>query len=140
MKRLLVPDSSVILKWVLKTDEADTEKALSLLSSWVAGEVAILLPSLWVYEVGNIVGRKNPQSSGEIMTLLLGYRFPEAKTDASLVVASLEIMRTCNVTFYDAAYHAVAMGAGGAFVTADKAYFHKAGGVGHVILLGDIKI
>jgi predicted nucleic acid-binding protein len=140
MRRLLVPDASVILKWVLKTDEADTEKALSLLSSWVAGEVEILLPSLWVYDVGNIIGRKNPQRSGEIMTLLLGYRFPEAKTDAPLVAAILEIMRTCNVTFYDAAYHAVAMGAGGSFVTADEVYFRKTGGVGQVILLGDVDI
>jgi len=140
MRRLLVPDASVILKWVLKTDEADAGKALSLLSSWVAGEVEILLPSLWVYEVGNIVGRKNPQGSCEIMTLLLGYRFPEAKTDAPLVAATLEIMHTCNVTFYDAAYHAVAMGAGGSFVTADEVYFRKAGGVGHVVLLGDVDI
>jgi predicted nucleic acid-binding protein len=140
MKRLLVPDASVILKWVLKTDEADAEKALSLLSSWVAGEVEILLPSLWVYEVGNIVGRKNPQRSGEIMTLLLGYRFPEAKTDAPLVAATLEIMRTCNVTFYDAAYHAVAMSAGGSFVTADEVYFRKGEGLGHVVLLGDVDI
>ena len=140
MKRLLVPDASVILKWVLQTDEADTEKALSLLSSWVAGEVEILLPSLWVYEVGNIVGRKNPQRSGEIMTLLLGYRFPEAKTDAPLVAATLEIMRTCNVTFYDAAYHAVAISAGGSFVTADEVYFRKGEGLGHVVLLGDVDI
>jgi predicted nucleic acid-binding protein len=140
MKRLLVPDASVILKWVLKTDEADAEKALSLLSSWVAGEVEILLPSLWVYEVGNIVGRKNPQGSGEIMTLLLGYRFPEAKTDAPLVAATLEIMHTCNVTFYDAAYHAVAMGAGGSLVTADEVYFRKGEGLGHVVLLGDVDI
>jgi predicted nucleic acid-binding protein len=140
MKRLLVPDASVILKWVLKTDEADAEKALSLLSSWVAGEVEILLPSLWVYEVGNIVGRKNLQRSGEIMTLLLGYRFPEAKTDAPLVAATLEIMRTCNVTFYDAAYHAVAMSAGGSFVTADEVYFRKGEGLGHVVLLGDVDI
>jgi predicted nucleic acid-binding protein len=140
MKRLLVPDASVILKWVLKTDEADAEKALSLLSSWVAGEVEILLPSLWVYEVGNIVGRRNLQRSGEIMTLLLGYRFPEAKTDAPLVAATLEIMRTCNVTFYDAAYHAVAMSAGGSFVTADEVYFRKGEGLGHVVLLGDVDI
>jgi predicted nucleic acid-binding protein len=140
MKRLLVPDASVILKWVLKTDEADAEKALSLLSSWVAGEVEILLPSLWVYEVGNIVGRKNLQRSGEIMTLLLGYRFPEAKTDAPLVAATLEIMRTCNVTFYDAAYHAVAISAGGSFVTADEVYFRKGEGLGHVVLLGDVDI
>ena len=140
MKRLLVPDASVILKWVLKMAEADAEKALSLLSSWVAGEVEILLPSLWVYEVGNIVGRKNLQRSGEIMTLLLGYRFPEAKTDAPLVAATLEIMRTCNVTFYDAAYHAVAMSAGGSFVTADEVYFRKGEGLGHVVLLGDVDI
>ncbi len=140
MRPILVPDASVILKWVLKTDEDHTDKALALLSSWVAGESEILLPSLWVYEVGNIVGRKSVEKSGEIMTLLLEYRFPEAKIDAAHIDACLDLMRRHAVTFYDAAYHAVALKSGGTFVTADEAYVRRTGKSGHVVSLKDLAI
>jgi predicted nucleic acid-binding protein len=121
-------------------DEDHVEKALALLSSWVAGETAIVLPSLWVYEVGNIVGRKNAEKAGEIMALLLDYRFPEARTDAGHLLTSLDLMRRHAVTFYDASYHAVALKAGGTFVTADDAYVRRAGDAGHVVSLKDLAI
>jgi predicted nucleic acid-binding protein len=140
MKPIVVPDASVILKWVLKMDEDHVEKALALLSSWVAGETAIVLPSLWVYEVGNIVGRKNAEKAGEIMALLLDYRFPEARTDAGHLLTSLDLMRRHAVTFYDASYHAAALKAGGTFVTADDAYVRRAGDAGHVVSLKDLAI
>lgn len=140
MKPIVVPDASVILMWVLKMDEDHVEKALALLSSWVAGETAIVLPSLWVYEVGNIVGRKNAEKAGEIMALLLDYRFPEARTDAGHLLTSLDLMRRHAVTFYDASYHAVALKAGGTFVTADDAYVRRAGDAGHVVSLKDLAI
>ena len=139
MKQIVIPDASVILKWVLKTDD-DVEKALTLLSSWVAGETEIVVPSLWVYEVGNIVGRKNAERAEEIMALLLDYRFPEARIDAGHLMASLDLMRRHAVTFYDASYHAVAMKAGGTFVTADDAYVRRAGNAGHVVSLKDLAI
>jgi len=140
MKQIVIPDASVILKWVLKTDEDHVEKALALLSSWVAGETEIVVPSLWVYEVGNIVGRKNAERAEEIMALLLDYRFPEARIDAGHLMASLDLMRRHAVTFYDASYHAVAMKAGGTFVTADDAYVRRAGNAGHVVSLKDLAI
>lgn len=140
MKPIVVPDASVILKWVLKMDEDHVEKALALLSSWVAGETEIVLPSLWVYEVGNIVGRKNAERAEEIMALLLDYRFPEARIDAGHLLASLDLMRRHAVTFYDASYHAVALKAGGTFVTADDAYVRRAGNAGHVVSLKDLAI
>ncbi|MBE0599209.1 MAG: type II toxin-antitoxin system VapC family toxin [Desulfuromonadales bacterium] len=119
-------------------DEDHTEKALTLLSSWVAGETEIVLPSLWVYEVGNIVGRKSGERAEEIMALLLDYRFPEARTDAGHLMATLDLMRRHGVTFYDASYHAVALKAGGTFVTADDAYVRRAGNAGHVVSLKDL--
>ena len=140
MIRILIPDASVILKWILKTNEDHAEKAIALLSSWVSGEIDFLLPSLWVYEVGNIVGRKHPEKGEEIMRLLLEYRFPEAKSDASHVKVALELMRRHGVTFYDASYHAAAIQSGGTFVTADKAYVRRAGEAGCVVALGDLEI
>lgn len=140
MKAIVVPDASVILKWVLKTEEDHVEKALALLSSWVSAELEILLPSLWVYEVGNIVGRKNAEKAEVIMALLLDYRFPEARLDSAHLIAALDLMRRHAVTFYDASYHAVALKSGGIFVTADDAYVRRVGNAGHVVCLRDLEI
>jgi predicted nucleic acid-binding protein len=46
-------------------------------------------------------------------------------------------MKTCRVTFYDGVYHAVALLLKGVLVTADEAYFRKAGNKGRVVLLRD---
>lgn len=42
-----------------------------------------------------------------------------------------------DITFYDAAYHALALLHEGLFVTADTQYVTRAGGSGGVITLGD---
>jgi predicted nucleic acid-binding protein len=49
-------------------------------------------------------------------------------------------MRRHAVTFYDASYHAVALKAGGTFVTADDAYVRRAGNAGHVLSLNDLPL
>jgi len=80
---LYVPDASVILKWVFDTpDEADRDAALMLLNSWVAGECEFLLPSLWLYEVGNIMGRNIPDKAPEFMEMLIDYRIEEERRSA----------------------------------------------------------
>lgn len=139
MKRLLIPDASVILKRVLKTRE-DHVEAMALLPSWIAGELEIVLPSLWIYEVGNIVGRKHAEKSEEIMEILLAYRFPEARIDSDHVSTILDLMRRYGVTFYDASYHTIALKSGGIFVTADEVYVHQAGDAGQVTCLRDLEI
>ena len=47
---VVVPDASVILKWVLPSaDEPDTERALALRDAIAVGDVRALAPELWVY-------------------------------------------------------------------------------------------
>ena len=56
---VIVPDASVLLKWSLDSfSEKDEAKALAIRQGWLAGRYRIILPSLWAYEVGNILGRK----------------------------------------------------------------------------------
>lgn len=45
-------------------------------------------------------------------------------------------MKTFKVTFYDAAYHAVAIYRSGTMITADDAYYRKTSRAGHVETLG----
>lgn len=135
---LYVPDASVILKWVFNTpDEADRDVALIFLNHWVAGECELVLPSLWLYEVGNIIGRDIPDKAAEFMEMLIDYRIEEVPVSAGIARRTLAIMADCGVTFYDAVYHAVALERKGTLVTADAAYLKKAGKLGNAVLLAE---
>ena len=135
---LYIPDASVILKWVFDTpEEADRETSLMLLNSWVAGECEFVLPSLWLYEVGNIIGRNIPDKAPDFLALLIDYRITEAPITSAIANRTLAIMSDCRVTFYDAVYHAIALERRGTLVTADAAYMKRAGKLGHAVLLSD---
>ena len=93
---LFVPDASVLLKWALESeDEKDRDHAIGLKESWLSGVCQVLVPSLWVYEVGNILGLKRP---------------------------------------------ALAIHAGGVFLTADAAYARKTSAAGHIDELKDWRL
>jgi predicted nucleic acid-binding protein len=135
---LYITDASVILKWVFNTPkEVDSDAALILLNSWVNGDCELVLPSLWLYEVGNIVGRNIPDKAAEFMEMLIEYRIEEAPVTALIAQRTLSIMADCGVTFYDAVYHAIALERKGTLVTADAAYLKKAGKLGNAVLLAD---
>jgi predicted nucleic acid-binding protein len=137
---LYIPDASVILKWVFNPpQEADADAALLLLNSWTNGECELVLPSLWIYEVGNIIGRNIPDKAAEFMKMLIEYRMEEAPVTVLIAQHALSIMADCSVTFYDAVYHAVALERQGTLVTADMAYLKKAGKLGNAILLAEFR-
>lgn len=138
---LYIPDASVILKWVFDTpEESDRDIALALLNKWVAGECEFVLPALWLYEVGNIIGRNTPDKAADLMTLLIEYRITEAPVTPAIAERTLTIMSDCRVTFYDAVYHAIALERRGTLVTTDAAYLKKAGTLGKAVLLSDFGV
>jgi predicted nucleic acid-binding protein len=138
---LYIPDASVILKWVFDTpEEPDRGIALALLTSWVAGECEFVLPALWLYEVGNVIGRNVPDRAADFMALLIDYRIAEAPITPSIAGSTLTIMSDCRVTFYDAVYHAIALERRGTLVTADAAYLKRAGKLGRAVLLADFGV
>jgi len=133
---IIVPDASIILKWALR-DEEETErdKASSILYSFIEGRYEIVLPSLWVYEVGNILGMKHPESSKEIMDILLDFEFEEYRMSKDICRLIFELINNLRVTFYDASYHALAIQQKGTFITSDKKYFNKVRDKSHIQLL-----
>lgn len=138
---VVVPDASVILKWAFQSapDEQDVSQAHLLLEGWLAGEYQIALPGLWAFEVANVLGMKVPDMAAELMEAFIDYRFRSVEMTHPLCSTALGIMRQCGVTFYDAAYHAVALQKKGLMVTADDAYFRKAKRLGHIALLRDYR-
>jgi predicted nucleic acid-binding protein len=134
---VVVPDTSVLLKWVLESDdERDRDRALEIREGWLAGRYSIVLPSLWFFEVGNILAMKQPALAAEVMRILTDYGLEE-EPPAAIFPRAFELMKRFKVTFYDAAYHATAMNHSGVMVTADDAYYRKTSRAGHVEVLAN---
>ncbi|MDF0645993.1 MAG: type II toxin-antitoxin system VapC family toxin [Nitrospira sp.] len=136
---IVVPDASVILTWVLeREDDPGYAPALKLQEALLAEEVEIRLPSLWRYEVGNVLGLKKPRMVTELMGALLAYEFDEVPLRTEYALDVLEHMtEVSGVTFYDAAYHVLALRTKGLYLTADAAYVKRAKRKGHVSLLAE---
>jgi len=136
--RIVVPDASVVLKWVLPpADEPDAAKALALRSAIAEESVRAVLPSLWLYEVGNTVARRFPAQAERWIGALMRFQLEEEHPSPSWLRSVLHLTDEYGVAFYDAAYHAVAMVHRGVLVTADRRYFDRAEGAGAVTLLSD---
>ena len=130
---IVTPDASVLLKWVLPgDDEQDGDVALALRDEALAGSVELVVPQLWIYEVGNTLARRFPDQAGELLAALVDFGLTEARLDARWRTQTLALALTYKVPFHDAAYHAVALGFGGVLVTADERYLRRAASAGSV--------
>ena len=134
---VVVPDASVILKWVLqKEEEPNFLAAFQILEAYQAERIDIRLPSLWRYETSNILVLKQPTFAEEAMKLLLAYDFPEEALHRDYCLAVIDFMKGIKgVSFYDAAYHVLALQVEGTYVTADARYVEKTHRKSHVRLL-----
>jgi predicted nucleic acid-binding protein len=116
-------------------------KALDLQNAFIAGELELQVPTLWQYEVGNVLRLKQPELAGELMKALSEYELPEAPLTPNDCQAVLRLMQEIKgVTFYDSCYHALTIQKMGVYVTADREYVKKASRKGHISLLADWQI
>ncbi|MXX73100.1 MAG: type II toxin-antitoxin system VapC family toxin [Gemmatimonadetes bacterium] len=130
---IVTPDASVLLKWVLPADdEQDTDAALALRDEAAAGTLDLVVPQLWIYEVGNTLARRFPDDADELLASLADFGLTDAKLDARWRARAVSLSVRYGVAFYDAAYHAVALGLRGVFVTADERYVRRASGAGGI--------
>lgn len=134
--KIFVPDASIILKWVLEDEENNRDNATALLRGWVEQEHEFVVPSLWLYEVGNVLGIKRSKDAEKILEILLEYEFKEMKITKDVTSIAFALMKEYRgVAFYDTIYHAVAMRNKGTMVTADKTYYDTAKDKGSILLL-----
>ncbi len=136
---IIVPDASILLKWVLqRDDEIDSGAALKLLESFGEGQVDIQLPSLWRYEVANVLARKIGRHAPDALQSLIAYQFGEHALELDYCLDVLRFMRSVPaVSFYDASYHVLAIRLRGTFVTADERYLRIAQRRGHIVSLAE---
>ncbi|KAB2835779.1 MAG: type II toxin-antitoxin system VapC family toxin [Candidatus Brocadia sp.] len=134
--KIFVPDASIILKWVLEDEENNRDEAMVLLRGWVAQEHEFVVPSLWLCEVGNVLGLKRPKDAEKLLKILLEYEFTEMKITKDVTSIAFALMKEYRgVTFCDTIYHAVAIRNKGTMVTADKTYYTMAKDKGSILLL-----
>lgn len=118
---VVVPDTSVIMKWVLQPeDEPDVLRPLRLLRDYRARRLEIRVPNLWKRQAGNIPGLQYPELAAETMEALLAVGIAEEFLDRDYCLAVLQFMREIRgVTFYDASSHLLAVRLRGTCITAD---------------------
>ncbi|GAC1560966.1 MAG: type II toxin-antitoxin system VapC family toxin [Ktedonobacteraceae bacterium] len=66
----VVVDAHIAIKWVLR--ENDSHIARSLLSDWIKEQVVVLVPTLFTYEITNILYRKARQKEISFDSAKLG--------------------------------------------------------------------
>lgn len=132
----LVLDASVIIKWILK--ENDYVIARKIAARYINKEVNISIPSFSYAEISNVLGRKY---DGEALSFISHLKFGSIEEKImSLKVFSMtfDLMKKYpRVSFYDAAYHALALSENATFVTADADYYKIAKKEGQIIMLKD---
>jgi predicted nucleic acid-binding protein len=122
----IVPDASIILKWVLpRENEPYSRQAHAISQAFYDNEIDLIVPSLWVYEVGNVLTVKYPEVARVLLTHLVNLNIPVAHLSSSQIELTIRLVALHAVTFYDASYHALAVTTGALFVTADEKFLRK---------------
>lgn len=137
---IYVLDNSVILKPVFQ--ENDWEKVVKIFFLKDSYKISIFLPEIFFYEFFNIVGRtKNQKDALEAYKVITQRQVSIIPFEEDLIRIALRINSNYPQTsFYDAAYHALAIAYDCDLITADERYYKITKKEGHIKLLNDLKI
>lgn len=137
MPQKTVVDSSVIVKWLNTDNEQNLQQADKILQEARNGKVEIIAPELSKYEVGNVLlfGKKLTPEQANIPLYWL-YHFPITFVPQSeeLSKTTFAIAESLKITFYDAAFLAVAEAENAILVTDNPKHQGKASTVKVVAL------
>jgi len=133
----LVLDASVCLKWFLpEYGEQDVDVAQELQSQMRRGEIALIQPAVWHSEIASVLARKLPLLAHELTTRLTRIE-AKIESDRVCMLRAVDLSVQLHHHFFDTIYHATAIEHGIDLVTADEHYYHKARGLGSIVLLKD---
>ena len=123
-------DTSVIVKWFFDEPGAETEAARHLVAACADGELELRVLDLTYYEAGNSFGRLGVPGAAlaGLLERIQEVCGPGIALDRDRRGAVADIAERSGLSFYDAAYVAVARHRNLALLTADKAMLN-AGGV-----------
>ncbi|MBI4658603.1 MAG: PIN domain-containing protein [Verrucomicrobia bacterium] len=115
-------DASIVLKWFHSEGEEEVEAARTILAAHRAGNVSASILDLTVYEIGNVLLRSLGWPASDV-----GGQLDDLRTMCGTISPTTEefqlaadIGRRDDLTYYDAAYAAVASSRGAVLATADR--------------------
>jgi predicted nucleic acid-binding protein len=134
---MMVLDSSVALKWIF-ADEEGAEHVEGILVEHISGKNEIAVPSLFFYEIANVLATKvklTTEEALEAFELISAFEFNVHELDSSEYMEAMTLAMKHKVSVYDASYHLLASRLGCHFLTADRKFWEKVKGLGVVELL-----
>ncbi|MEK6693620.1 MAG: type II toxin-antitoxin system VapC family toxin [Nitrospirota bacterium] len=134
---MIVLDSSVVLKWVFDEEDA-YERAIKYRRMHISGEEVVVVPSLFFYEIANVLATKTKLSNPEAADFFLTFwNFDLELFNFGLdeFLSGITLSRRYEITLYDAAYIELAKRLRCSFVTADRRLYEKVKGFKEVRLL-----
>lgn len=136
-------DASVAFKWLIPdAAEEDVPAAKALLVAHMEGRVAIAVPSLFYYEVANILlfGRSKPpiEEAAEALRDLYSLPLTVAVPAPDTADAALRLASDHGLSYYDASYVALAETLDCTLITADQRLARRLRTGGRVQLLGAV--
>jgi|SRR3989344_1001535 len=111
MNSKIVVDTSVIIKWLNKTNEGNVEKADQIMESAIKGDIELVTPELAKYEIGNVLLKGKQLLPNEAyISLGTAYSLPINFITESeeLAKETYSLASDLNVTYYDASFIALA--------------------------------
>jgi predicted nucleic acid-binding protein len=123
--KLLILDTSVIVKWFFKDGERNKEKADIILNQYMENKIGIVIPELSVFEVANVLKNKIKKYKSQQQDIIdrlykMGIIF---YIDKEILKNAVNIAIDINESVYDCIFLATAEYFGGMFVTDDKRLF-----------------
>lgn len=141
--RKLVVDASVAIKW-LNPSEALADCANTVRDDYAQGQISLLVPAFWDYEVANGInkavarGDLSEQEGREAIALMLAIRVQ--RTPLSSPQESYDLARKYQRSVYDSWYLSLAEETGCEFWTADRRLYNAVKDhLGFVKWIGDYR-
>jgi predicted nucleic acid-binding protein len=142
--RKLVVDASVAIKW-LNPSEAFADRANTIRDEYEHGQISLLVPAFWDYEVANGInkavarGDLSEQEGREAIALMLAIR--AQRTPLPSPQESYDLARKYQRSVYDSWYLSLAEETGCEFWTADRRLYNAVKDhLGFVKWIGDYSV
>ena len=134
---MIILDASVALKWIF-ADEAGAEAALAIRDAHISGENEIAVPSLFFYEVANVLATKVKLTDIEAQSafsMFWDFEFQVYDLNSGDLLEAMKLSHKHRISAYDASYMVLANRERCILVTADRKFWGKVSEYGNVTLV-----
>ena len=107
----IIPDTSVIIKWLNKDKESNLEQSSKLLEEALDGKIELVVPELAKYEVGNVLLKSKkltPQEANISLGTIYALPITFVGETEDLAKQTFDLAFKHKITYYDASFMSLA--------------------------------